>query len=236
MPAKKPKPDSEPQLPAKRAQAWLTPADPEIRAAYLENLAGQKIGAADIPRVKNPSGGGSHFEVHGEATKTIEGVVLRHGLSRILWPERMGGQPLCVAEDATHGRGDPGGECDKCPLSEWGSNQKEGREKAQACSLGHDFYLLRPGEMLPIRVVATSTALADMKQFLLVLASQGQRLRNIAVRFTLKEESKGDNTWSKVQIEKIADLTEDEKKEATQRVNDFLQMIGAIPPTVQAAK
>ena len=234
MTARKPKPPSEPQLPAKRGQAWLTPADPEIRAAFLENLAGQKLGAADIPRVKNPSGGGSHFEVHGEATKTIEGVVVHHGLSRILWPDRMGGQPLCVAEDAKTGRGTPGGDCDSCPLSEWGSNQKEGRERAQACTLGHDFYVMRPGEMLPVRVVATATALGDVKQFLLLLASQGKRLRNIVVRFTLREESDDKNTWSKIQIEKIADLGEDERAEATTRVADFLQMIGKAPK--EAAK
>lgn len=231
---RKPKPVSDPQLPKVRDKAWLTPADPEIRAAFLENLAGQKLGAADIPRVKNPSGGGTHFEIHGDATKTIEGVIVHHGLSRILWPDRMGGQPLCVAEDAKTGRGTPGGDCDACPLSEWGSNQKEGREKAQACTLGHDFYVMRAGEMLPVRVTATATALKDMKQFLLLLASQGKRLRNIAVRFTLKEESDDKNTWSKVQIAKIADLDEDERAEATRRVADFLQMIGKAPK--EAAK
>jgi hypothetical protein len=49
---------------------------------------------------------------------------------------------LCQSLDFVTGRGDPGGDCMHCPLSQWGEPGPDGKPLPPACSLTHNFFVV----------------------------------------------------------------------------------------------
>ena len=106
-------------------------------------------------RIKIPSGGGIMFEIPGEnpdepeTVKEFSAVILyQHSLNAYYKSEYQGGSnpPDCGSYDGHNGEGNPGGNCDVCPLNQYGS----GKNGAKACKNRRRLYLLREGEIFPM--------------------------------------------------------------------------------------
>ena len=105
-----------------------------------EELAEDRDGfTMSFPRIKIPAGGVLQFELptgdpqHPDYSPTLTGVILFNHASCAYWPE--GDEysddvpPLCSSVDGKQGYGEPGGVCETCALSQFGS-AANGRGKA----------------------------------------------------------------------------------------------------------
>ena len=52
-----------------------------------------------------------------------------------------GGKVLCRSEDSFLGIGDPGGECEVCPLSKWVNSETGGKNQPPKCEFGYRYLL-----------------------------------------------------------------------------------------------
>ena len=143
-----------------------------------------------FPRVKIPGGGSLQFEIpsddpeNPDYTKYIEGVILYNHDTCAYWPEgdeyRADVPPLCSSVDGKQGYGEPGGVCETCALSQFGS-AANGRGKA--CKNMRVLYLLRSGEFMPLAINLSPTSISPFREFL----NQGFVFRNRATYGSLVE-------------------------------------------------
>jgi hypothetical protein len=145
---------------------------------FQENLGGETIGSRDLDNIKIPSGGGTSWEVPsidgGIAAKTIEGVVVQHGLRRAYWASRKvtNQPPQCRSDNSRDAIGDPGsnlgpnrdgvGACLECPLAEFGTGVDENGQanNSQACKQMRQVFFLMSDGLLPRVVTLPPTSLA----------------------------------------------------------------------------
>ena len=107
-----------------------------------EELAEDRDGfTMSFPRIKIPAGGVLQFELptgdpqHPDYSPTLTGVILFNHASCAYWPE--GDEysddvpPLCSSVDGKQGYGEPGGVCETCALSQFGSASQWSRQSLQ---------------------------------------------------------------------------------------------------------
>ena len=156
-----------------------------------EELAEDRDGfTMSFPRIKIPAGGVLQFELptgdpqHPDYSPTLTGVILFNHASCAYWPE--GDEysddvpPLCSSVDGKQGYGEPGGVCEACALSQFGS-ASNGRGKA--CKNMRVLYLLRSGEFMPLAINLSPTSISPFREFL----NQGFVFRNRATYGSLVE-------------------------------------------------
>ncbi len=143
-----------------------------------------------FPRIKIPAGGVLQFEIpngdpqHPDYSPTLTGVILFSHASCVYWPE--GDEysddvpPLCSSVDGKQGYGEPGGVCETCALSQFGS-ASNGRGKA--CKNMRVLYLLRSGEFMPLAINLSPTSISPFREFL----NQGFAFRKRAIYGSLVE-------------------------------------------------
>lgn len=166
---------------------------PEIGEAEFSNeeLAEDMDGfTMSFPRIKIPAGGVLQFELptgdpqHPDYSPTLTGVILFNHASCAYWPE--GDEysddvpPLCSSVDGKQGYGEPGGVCEACALSQFGS-ASNGRGKA--CKNMRVLYLLRSGEFMPLAINLSPTSISPFREFL----NKGFVFRNRATYGSLVE-------------------------------------------------
>jgi len=166
---------------------------PEIGEAEFssEELAEDMDGLTmSFPRIKIPAGGVLQFEIpngdpqHPDYSPTLTGVILFSHASCAYWPE--GDEysddvpPLCSSVDGKQGYGEPGGVCETCALSQFGS-ASNGRGKA--CKNMRVLYLLRSGEFMPLAINLSPTSISPFREFL----NQGFAFRKRAIYGSLVE-------------------------------------------------
>lgn len=191
---------------------------------------GERISFSDLPRIKNPSGGATYFTLRGDAVKELSGIILHTHMTRSYWPgdDVTGEPPQCASVDAVTGQGDPGGECAKCPMAEWGSSPRGGR--GQACKTNRLIYLLLSGELLPVVVRATPTSLAACKSYLLGLFSQQIPSWAVETKLTLAgAKNDSGKEYATLQLEQ-ARVLEDEAElvEAERQATSFQRMFAGM--------
>ena len=127
--------------------------------------------SATFERVKIPSGGGIMFEIPGEnpdepeTVKEFSAVILyQHSLNAYYKSEYQGGSnpPDCGSFDGHNGEGTPGGNCDACPLNQYGSD----KNGAKACKNRRRLYLLREGEIFPMILSLPTGSLKAFTRYL----------------------------------------------------------------------
>ena len=143
-----------------------------------------------FPRIKIPAGGVLQFELptgdpqHPDYSPTLTGVILYNHASCAYWPEgdeyNDDVPPLCSSVDGKQGYGEPGGVCETCALSQFGS-ASNGRGKA--CKNMRVLYLLRSGEFMPLAINLSPTSISPFREFL----NQGFVFRNRATYGSLVE-------------------------------------------------
>lgn len=152
-----------------------------------------RIGTAlrcPFPASRFPQAGVLQFELptgdpqHPDYSPTLTGVILFNHASCAYWPE--GDEysddvpPLCSSVDGKQGYGEPGGVCEACALSQFGS-ASNGRGKA--CKNMRVLYLLRSGEFMPLAINLSPTSISPFREFL----NQGFVFRNRATYGSLVE-------------------------------------------------
>ena len=142
-----------------------------------------------FPRIKIPAGGVLQFEIpngdpqHPDYSPTLTGVILFSHASCVYWPE--GDEysddvpPLCSSVDGKQGYGEPGGVCETCALSQFGS-ASNGRGKA--CKNMRVLYLLRSGEFMPLAINLSPTSISPFREFL----NQGFAFRKLSSEMSLE--------------------------------------------------
>jgi hypothetical protein len=149
---------------------------------------GERLGIADLPRVRMPAAGGTTWELPtGEPAKEIEGVIVHRQLTRAYWAADFDGgasAPDCSSSDAVTGIGTPGGSCATCPNAQFGS-ASDGR--GQACRLITQLYVSVDGAPLPwVLSLPPSAATATRQYVVSLLAVHG--LPYWAVRTAIRLE------------------------------------------------
>lgn len=164
-------------------------ADFNMSATMAEELNGLEGG---FDRVKIPSGGSTMFELPGdtddepEAVKEFSAVILfHHPILQYYRDKYTGGSnpPNCGSFDGVTGEGDPGGVCAKCPLSQFGSGENNGK----ACKSRRRVFLLREGEIFPLVISLPTGSLKEFTRYIKRLLSKGKKSNSVVTRFALKK-------------------------------------------------
>ncbi len=160
-----------------------------------------------VPSVENPDG----FPV-----KDLEGVIIYQHDCRALFAKGAKGvithdPPLCVSGDAITGEGTPGGTCDGCAQSAWGSSGPG--EKGQACKSLHRMYLITATSILPFVLTLSPTSLAPWRKYMVSLINGGLRVSGIVTRLGLTKVEGGPAPYARIVPSYVRTLTEDEQKE-----------------------
>ena len=116
-----------------QGSSFLTLADLDFTTMVSEELDGLDIAPE---KIKIPSGGVTVFEIpsmdsdEAESVKEFSGVILhQHALNMYYNSKYTGGSnpPDCGSYDGVTGIGEPGGNCKKCPLNQYGSGDNGGK-------------------------------------------------------------------------------------------------------------
>ena len=194
--------------------AVLTMDNNEVTDLIRDSLApGQQLGLGDLPRIKTPTGGAVSWEIpdplEGErSAKEVRGVLIHVATRRAFWREKYDGSnnpPDCSSQDALHGEGDPGGECLRCPLNEFGSS--EFSEDAKACKEIRQIFLIPPGGILPYVINVQPGSLKNANTFFTGLLNARLKRTDIEAVLTLqKAQNKGGLEFSQIVFRKGSDL------------------------------
>lgn len=210
----KPKPKAGPlartgaQVPACAtfAKYEIARAEPEMMQALRENLEGDELTQFDLTRIRVPAGGGIAWELPGESddepevAKEFTALILLTQSQRAYWSvqydETGGGTPPdCASADGVAGIGDPGGVCERCPYSKFGTALGRDGEnrRGQACrQVKLLFVMLRAG-LLPVVLPLPPTSLKAYKSYAVGrLGTRGIVYYGCLTRFTLAKVQSSD--------------------------------------------
>ena len=179
----------------------IVTASADLKEALEANLGGEAIDDSLLSRIKCPSGGATIWSIPdvlgGEShVETFEGVIIHSRMSRAFWrdPYTGGGTPPdCYSNDMNIGIGDPGGECESCPMNEFGSDPNK-ETQAKACSESRLLFVLLPDdqtgvELMPTVLKVPPASLRNSKKFLLHLATKTRaKMWGVLTEFSLTKE------------------------------------------------
>ena len=189
------------------------------------NLGNDDLSVSDLDRISMPSGGGSTWEVPSiegvEHKDTIEGIIVDWQDTRAYWSqsfdEAPGEEPDCRSADAVVGVGDPGGECDSCPMSEWGSaNGSDG----QACKKNRLLFVVSENQILPTVIKLPPTSITNSKQYFMRLLNHRMDHADVVTEIGLEtDENEAGIEYSKATFS-VSRKLEDGEAEAVQAYRD----------------
>lgn len=176
----------------------LTRMDPTaLQEVMSANVGAGGLQIGDLDRVRIPAGGGRSWTIPSltgdQEAREITGVIIHWADRRVYWAEAFSGSgqpPDCYSQDMIMGRGDPGGPCQTCPLSQWESDPKGGR--GQACKQIRQIFIAKEGgQLLPIVVALPPTSIQPVKKYFLRLASAELPYWAVMTKLTLEQASSG---------------------------------------------
>lgn len=206
----------------------------ELADVMQQNLAGEDVGAMNLPRLKVPTGGGLKFQVpslEGPVDmKEVEGVLLHSKISRAYWPGSYAGggtPPQCMSPDGLIGNGDPGGKCAMCPHNKWGS--KDGA-RGKACKEMRMLFILRPDLALPMVLVVPPSSINSVKEYTVNLAGNLIPMDGALTTFSLEKASNKDGIdYSKI----VPKFKQKLDPEARATIKAYKQSLGGILDTYE---
>lgn len=197
-------------------------------------------------RVKNPSAGGLSFEVPGDdperpdSVGTIEGVVVHHHKSAVLWLTKGSERPDAWSNDGvvqhiaqgtpdvcrTLGLPLPSEVLADCPYNQWGSQhltKPDGNPKAKATTNQHTLYVLRSGDLLPLEVTVTPSGLRNWNDYVLKrILAKGLSPAQVVTRITLeKQKAAGGEPYSRQVFAFVGPIAE----EQAALLRDYTEMV-----------
>jgi hypothetical protein len=138
-------------------KALDTPLE-KIAAVVTQNYGADGLSDRELQKITVPGGSGHKtISVEGDegatSVSSIDFIILDQRLTRQYWKEeKKPGEnipPDCFSLDSITGIGNPGGNCIKCPLAQFGT-AKKGTGRGQACRQTRNLYILRAGEGAPV--------------------------------------------------------------------------------------
>jgi hypothetical protein len=153
-----------------------------------ENLEGEKISVNDLIKVERD---GKDFVItNAEGTnssKEFEGVIIYKHNTRSYWAKSfddgdIDAPPDCSSEDGNIGVGEPGGECESCPMAQFGSDGN-----GQACKKHQRLYVLLQDDLLPVVLNIPTGSLRKAKSYYLSLAQKGVPYYGVVTSFTITD-------------------------------------------------
>jgi hypothetical protein len=131
-----------------------------------------------------------------------------------MWREKYTGQndpPDCASQDALHGEGEPGGDCLRCPLNEFGTS--EFSEGAKACQEIRQIFLIPREGILPYVINVKPGSLKNVNAYLMGLLSVRLRRTDVETVLTLqKAQNKGGLDFSQIVFRKGDDLAPESRE------------------------
>lgn len=191
----------------------------DLMEILQENVGGQ-ITEFDLQRAKVPTGGMTAWVLpsldgEDEIVTNIDGIIVYHREPRAYWEQSIdegGGNnpPDCSSVDGKFGVGNPGGDCETCPMAEWGSKD-HGESRGQACKQMKLIFLLRPESLLPMALFLPPTSIKPVRQYLLGLASEGKHYSSAVTRLSLVKERSADGIeYAKVKLTRLSTLDDEQ--------------------------
>ena len=194
---------------------FLTLSNTDFGGMMADELEGLDL---SFERIKIPSAGSTVFEVPGEnddtdTVKEFSAVILHHHTLNAYYKTKYTGgsnPPDCGSFDGVCGEGDPGGECKRCPLNQYGTAE-EG--KGKACKNRRRIYVLREGEVFPLLLSLPTGSLKEFTKYIKRLLSKGKKSNSVVTRFSLKKATnQGGVIYSQAQFVIDRILTPQEQK------------------------
>lgn len=188
---------------------------------FLSEIAEEMDGLGDISfdSIKIPSGGGLAFEVPGDdpenpgIEKEITGVILVRRAANGYWKDTFNGEnsmPDCYSSDGKTGVDSFTGECRSC--AECPRNQFKDDGSGKDCKNMQILYIVREGEMLPVRLKLPATSIKNLKDYVAKrLLFKGKKLGQVVTSIKLsKAENRNGIKYAVAQFSKKRDLTAQE--------------------------
>lgn len=211
--------------------AILRQSPEELAEVMRDNLGGKSLSPSDLDRVTVPGGGGTQWaitELDGEKhVDELNGVILWWADHRRYYKTKFGeGEkqaPDCASEDCKIGIGDPGGSCNDCPFSQWGSGDGP---RSQACKKVRVMLMLPTNRNLPWVVTAPVTSVKHLHKYFLNLIA-GTPMRSyykVVTKLTLTRET---NAGGVLYSEIVATMASDLQPEMIESVKSYKDSIEA---------
>lgn len=192
----------------------------EFQEAFAANVSTGSVSEFDLPRIKVMSGAPLWLipTLEGDETAPrIEGVIVAKRETRVYYRSKEAGNvpPDCSSADCMTGHGTPGGDCAKCPLSQWDS--AEGDSGAQACKKVIQLFMLRGESTLPDIVSLPPTSVKPAHQFFMKLLKDRIPHYGAIVAVELEKASNAaGKPYGKARFDFIRRLSKEEQARALQ--------------------
>jgi len=194
-----------------------------IREILTSNLSDEPLDVFSLDRIKVPAGGFTMWSIptiDGEiAVKEFEAIIIADFVTRSYWKGIFGqgesGPPDCYSTDSgLTGRGDPGGKCAECPMSQFGTAQG-GRGPGQACGKKRVLFLLTENDILPKILMVPAGSLKDAQKYLLRLLNARLSKQHTVTKFSLvKDKNKSGTDYAKIVFSNVANSIPTEARPA----------------------
>jgi hypothetical protein len=186
---------------------------PEHQSKLIEaNLGPQAIvGEMDLARVRMPSGDTMRFTMPGigktDLVETFTGVVIYNKIVRLYWETEYGKGPTtppdCSSDLGFVGIGNPGGNCQDCPLKQFSDDRSP-----PPCSERRVIFILTPTVFLPIVLSLPPTSLKAGNKYFRDLMANGLFPWSVSTKFGLSpDRNAGGITFGRVTFEAAELLT-----------------------------
>jgi len=202
--------------------------NPETLSSIIaENLGNEDITQFDLRKAKVE---GKTWIIPGIdqaiETKELVGIIVVKQTARSYWEKGIeeGSDmtpPDCASEDGEIGVGNPGGACYKCPLSQWGSDQKGG--KGQACTKRTILYMLQEDDILPLVVSVPPSSLKNFKNYFLGLTSKNIPFFGVKTKLMIDEAKNGNGIKYSIIIPSMVEVLEPEVKTRVKSYSDSIK-------------
>ena len=181
----------------------------EIKAVLQENMGAANMTAADLDKIKVPSGDQNMWimqTLNGpKAFEALEGVICMVQMGRSYWiSEDVGNNPPdCSSGDTIVGHGRRGEQdvsdgphdCASCPMNQFGSAIKKGVAQAgKACNERAHLFLLIGEGYLPQVVQVPATSLGAWRKYIARLSSFGKGYSAVVTRMALAPKANKSGT------------------------------------------
>ena len=199
-----------------------------------ENLGGAELDLREFPAIHVPTGGSTIFTyetISGEESiKEINGIIVaKQSNMRILFnPEASVGAapPLCIGMDGI-GDGEPGGKCQICLWNKFGTAIRDGKKgRGKACKELYILFVLRPGEIMPIRLPLPTMSRKPATVYMMHLVRAMKPYWSVVTQITLEKAANAEGQpYAKAKFAFVRDLTPEEKSvimEYKESFNDLL--------------
>jgi len=195
---------------------FMTLANVNIKEMMETELNGLNV---SLDKIKVPSAGATAFELEDEdgnvaSVKELKVVILYHHHLQTYYKTAFTGKnqpPDCASYDGVISEGDPGGNCNKCPLNQFGST--DSGTNAKACKARRRIYVLREGELFPMLLSLPTGSLKEFTKYIKRLLSKGRYTKTVVTKITLQKAVNTNGlAYSQANFALERVLTDDEKE------------------------